>query len=105
MAKYTNVARFRVKSGKQQEFESVFSNAETWGGQLLHISAKTGNQTYVAYGLWESEQKIADARPQMIALLHSTRNLLEKLSPELGVTDPVSGTVVFGKTNKLKKEF
>ena len=33
MAKYTNVARFRVKSGKQQEFESVFSKAETWGGQ------------------------------------------------------------------------
>ena len=34
MPKYTNVVRFRVKSGKQQEFENMFSNAETWGGQL-----------------------------------------------------------------------
>ena len=97
MAKYTNVVRFRVKSGKQREFEKLFSNAETWCGQLLHILAKTGQQTYVAYGLWESEEKMADARPQMIGLLDSTRHLLEELSPELGVTDPVSGTVVFEK--------
>ena len=40
---------------------------------------------------------MADARPQMIGLLDSTRHLLEELSPELGVTDPVSGTVVFEK--------
>ena len=97
MVKYTNVVRFRVKSGKQQEFEDVFSNAEMWGGQLLHILAKTGQQTYVAYALWESEEKMADARPQMIGLLDSARHLLEELSPELGVTDPVSGTVIFEK--------
>ena len=97
MSKYTNVVRFRVKSGKQQEFESVFSKAETWDGQVLHILAKTGEQTYVGYGLWENEEKMADARPQMIELLDSTRHLLEELSPELGVTDPVSGTVVFEK--------
>ena len=97
MAKYTNVVRFRVKSGKQQEFESMFSNVETWGGQLLHVLAKTGQQTYVAYGLWESEEKMADARPQMIGLLDSTRHLLEELSPELGVTNPIAGTIVFEK--------
>ena len=57
MSKYTNVVRFRVKSGKQQEFESVFSKAEKWDGQLLHILAKTGRQTFVVYGLWESEKK------------------------------------------------
>ena len=95
MSKYTNVVRFRVKSGKQQEFESVFSKAETWDGQLLHILAKTGEQTYVGYGLWENEKKMADARPQMIGLLDSTRHLLEELFTELGVTDPVSGTIVF----------
>ena len=64
---------------------------------MLHILAKTGEQTYVGYGLWENEEKMADARPQMIELLNSTRHLLEELSPELGVTDPVSGTVVFEK--------
>ena len=38
---------------------------------------------------------MANARPQMIELLDSTRRLLEELFQELGVTDPVSGTVVF----------
>jgi len=38
-----------------------------------------------------------NAMPQMISLLDSTRHLLEELSPELGVTDPVSGTVVSEK--------
>ena len=95
MSKYTNVVRFRVKSGKQQEFESVFSKAETSDGQLLHILAKTGQQTYVAYGLWESEGKMADALPQMIGLLDSTRHLLDELSLELGVSEPVSGSLVF----------
>ena len=104
MAKHTNVVRFRVKSGKQFEFESIFSKAETWDGQLLHVLAKTDDQSYVAYALWESEEKMANARPQMIGLLDSTRHLLEELSPELGVTDPVSGTVVLEK-QKLGKEF
>ena len=63
LAKYTNVVRFRMKQGKQQEFESVFSKAEKWDGQVLNILTKTGQQTYVAYGLWESEKKMADARP------------------------------------------
>ena len=97
MPKHTNVVRFRVKSGKQQEFESVFSKAETWDGQLIHILARTDEQSYVGYGLWQSEEHMQNAMPQMISLLDSTRHLLEELSPELGVTDPVSGTVVFEK--------
>ena len=97
MSKYTNVVRFRVKSGKQQEFESVFSKADNWDGQLIHILARTDEQSYVGYGLWQREEHMQNAMPQMIGLLDSTRHLLEELSPELGVTDPVSGTVVFEK--------
>ena len=51
MAKYTNVVRFKVIAGKQQEFESAFSKAEKWDGQLLQILARTGEQSYVGYGL------------------------------------------------------
>ena len=39
------------------------------------------------------------AKPDMIALLDTARDLLEEISPELGVTDPVSGTVVFELDN------
>ncbi len=95
MQKYTNVVRFKVKSGREEEFETLFRGAEKWDGRLLHILAKTGAQTYVGYGLWESQDHMQNAMPSMIALLDSTRHLLEELSPELGVTDPVSGSVIF----------
>ena len=97
MPKHTNVVRFKVKSGKQAEFESLFSKADNWDGQLMHILARTDEQSYVGYGLWQSEERMQNAMPQMISLLDSARHLLEELSPDLGVTDPVSGPVVFEK--------
>ena len=47
-----------------------------------------------SYALWENEDAMVDARPQMISLLDTGRDMLEEISPELGVTDPVSGPVV-----------
>jgi quinol monooxygenase YgiN len=95
MPKHTNVVRFIVKDGQQEEFEHRFKKVPKWEGRLLHILAKTGTNTYVAYGLWESEEAMVAARDSMIALLDTTRDLLEEISPKLGVTDPVSGSVVF----------
>ena len=95
MSRHTNVVRFRVKAGQQDEYERIFKAADKWDGMVLHVLAKTGEQSYVAYGLWESEENMQNAMPQMISLLDSSRHLMEELSPELGVTDPVSGTVVF----------
>ena len=48
-------------------------------------------------GEWNSEDDIAEARPKMIEFLDTLRETLEELSPELGVTDPYSGTVVIEK--------
>ena len=62
---------------------------------IMYVLAKTGDQTYVAYGLWENEDKMRVAMPDMISLLHETRDMLEELSPELGVTEPVYGNVIF----------
>ena len=95
MPKHTNVVRFRVKEGQQEEFEHRFKKVPKWEGRLLHILARTGPNTYVGYGLWESEEAMVAARDGMIALLNTARDLLEEISPELGVTDPVSGTVVY----------
>ena len=94
MSKHTNVVRFTVKEAKQSEFEALFKNRENWDGQILNILVKTGGQTYVGYGLWRGEEKMVKVRPKMISLLDGARHLLEELSPELGVTDPVSGIVV-----------
>ena len=93
--KDTKVVRFTVKANQEARFESLFEGSDKWDGMLLHVLAKTGDQTYVAYGLWESEEKMQSAMPEMISLLDRSRHLLEELSSELGVTDPVSGSVVF----------
>ena len=92
MPKHTNVVRFKVKAGKQAEFEELFKSADKWDGMLMHVLAKTGDQTYVGYGLWESEGKMQGAMPEMISLLDSTRHLwrscrqnLVLLTPSLGL--------------------
>ena len=59
--------------------------------------AKTGERSYCFVGLWESEEKLVEAPPQMIQHLNEVRDFLQELSPELGVTDPVSGAVVTHK--------
>ena len=61
----------------------------------MHVLAKTCDQTYVTYGLWENEDKMRVVMPDMISLLHETRDMLEELSPELGMTDTVSRNVIF----------
>lgn len=42
----------------------------------------------------------AAARPQMTGLLDTMRDMLEDLGGDLGVTDPVSGTVVANRDLK-----
>ena len=42
-------------------------------------------------------QLAAKARPKMIEFLDTLRHTLEELSPELGVTDPHSGTIIVEK--------
>ena len=39
-------------------------------------------------------QKLLDQRPAIIVHLDEVRGFMEELSPELGVTDPVSGNIV-----------
>ena len=70
-----------------QYFEALEKfNSEALRGQYL---AKTAENDYCFVGLWESEKAIAARRPRLIAHLDSVRSFMKKLSPELGVTDPV----------------
>ena len=67
-------------------------------GMLDAYWAKTGERSYCFVGLWESEEKLVAARPLMIEHLNKVRDFFEEISPELGVTDPVSGSVVTHKS-------
>jgi hypothetical protein len=55
---------------------------------------QTGEFTYCSVGEWDNQESLINARPAMIGFLDSVRDMLEEISPELGVTDPVSGPVV-----------
>ena len=48
----------------------------------------------VLLGSGKNAESIAAQRPAMIAHLDEVRGFMEELSPELGVTDPVSGNIV-----------
>lgn len=90
-----NVVRFKIKPGMEEVFLDAHRNmAEGWTG-LRHANiVKVGEDRYCIIAEWESMNDLAAARPQMIATLDSFRHILEDLGGGLGVTDPVSGSVV-----------
>jgi hypothetical protein len=90
-----NAVRFRVKSGREQEFLDAHEKIDrNWPG-LRHVNIfQTGERAYCIIAEWDSMDALAAARPNMIATLDSFRDTLEDLGNGLGVTDPVSGPVV-----------
>lgn len=90
-----NVVRFRVKPGREEAFIAAHRRADAaFKGFLRGSLVKTGERSFCLVGEWDSFDSIAAARPQMGALLDTFRADLEDLGPGLGVTDPVSGSVV-----------
>ena len=90
-----NAVRFRVKSGREQDFLDAHKKVEAnWPG-LRHANIiKTGERTYCIIAEWSDTDALAAARPQMIATLNTFRGLLEDLGEGKGVTDAVAGPVV-----------
>jgi len=90
-----NVVRFRVRPGLEDAFVAKHRGA---GQDLVGLRrgalVKTGDQTFCFVGEWNSMAHIVDARPRMIALLDTFRDMLEDLGGGLGVTDPISGETV-----------
>ena len=101
-----NVVRVRVKPGREKDFLATFGSdpateAALRGNGLREISLiKTGDRTYCLIGKWDTMDGIVAARPEMIKSLDRQRDMLEDLGGGLGVTDPVSGEVVFERSAK-----
>jgi hypothetical protein len=90
-----NAVRFKVKSGREQEFLDAHKKIHAdWPG-LRHVNmVKTGDRTYCIIAEWSDMDALIAARPHMIATLDSFRDTLDDLGGGLGVTDPVAGPVV-----------
>lgn len=89
-----NVVRYKVKPGQEQKFIDGHKNVQGFPGFKGGALVKTGDRIFCFVGQWENFDRIVAARPAMIAVLDTFRDSLEDLGGGLGVTDPVSGSVV-----------
>jgi len=89
-----NVVRFKVKPGQEAAFIEKHKNFPREPGMEDAVLIKTGDRTFCLIGKWSSFDAIVAARPGMIKILDGFRGILEDLGGGLGVTDPVSGSVV-----------
>ena len=94
MSNFASSVRFKVKAGHRDEFVQKLKDFPLPQGALHHTVVETGDHTFCTFVTWKEEQDLVNARPGMIAFLDTARPLLEELSSELGVTDPVSGAVI-----------
>ena len=94
---FMNIVRVKVKPDHIEEFMQLNEEFPVYEGQKMSRLVKTGENTFCYVGIWESEEAIAAQRDAMIAGLDTMRHTLEEISPDLGVTDPVSGPVVIAK--------
>ena len=97
MAKFMNIVRCKVKSSNREEYIKKINDMPKFEGQVSAKYVETKPNEFFMIGEWNSEDDIAKARPKMIEFLDKARHTLEELSPELGVTDPSSGTVIIEK--------
>ena len=98
MAKFMNVVRSKVKKGMKDEYmkklQDFFNKMKDNDGLISMKQIQTEPNNMCIVGEWKDQESIAKARDKMISGLDTVRPLLEEISPELGVTDPVSGSVI-----------
>ncbi len=97
MTKFMNIVRCKVKASLKAEYLKSVKEMPKFDGQISAKYVETKPNEFFMIGEWNSEDDIVKARPKMIKFLDTLRHTLEELSPDLGVTDPHSGTVVIEK--------
>ena len=91
-----NVVRFLVKPGREEEFLEAHRRASSqFLGSRRFVMIRTGERSYCVIGEWESLDALIASRDRMIGVLDTFRDTLEEQGPGLGVTDPVSGEVIW----------
>ncbi len=85
-----NVVRMRVKPGRNEDYLEAHRaiGRDTFAGMKSVAIIQTGERDFCLIGEWDSMEAIVAARPTMIATLDRSREMLEDLGGDLGVTDP-----------------
>ena len=93
MKGFISCVRFQSKKDKLEELEIRMKDFNLPAGAKHHTVVKTGDYSFCTFIHWDSQYDLISARPEMISYLDTIRDLLQEISPDLGVTDPVSGPV------------
>ena len=96
MSKFASSVRCQVRGGQEEAFKEAVRKFDVlqYPGCLSHQVIDAGNGRFQSNVVWENEGAIAAARPELIKFLDTMRAMLSELSPELGVTDPISGPII-----------
>ena len=92
--KSCNVVRYKVKPEHKDEYIQAMSKMELMESNLSRKLIQTGDYQFCEIYEWETREALDSAMPNMIKFLDTFRHMLEEISPELGVTDPISGPVI-----------
>lgn len=93
MKEFISCVRFQSMEENLEELELKLKEFILPTGAKTHTIVKTGDYSFCTFIVWDSENDLINAREAMISYLDTIRHLLKVISPELGVTDPVSGPV------------
>ena len=89
-----SVVRFLVKSGQEEEFETLFrALPREFEGLRKFALIRSGAVSFCSIGEWDSFDHLVAARPKMIANLDNFRHTLEEVGDGL-VTDAISGEAI-----------
>ena len=96
MTKFASSVRFKVKDRNRDALIDAMRGFDTqdYPGALSHQIIDIGDGRFQTTVVWENEDALVAARSDLINFLDSCRHLLDEISPELGVTDPISGQII-----------
>ena len=96
MGNFASSVRVQVKTGQEDAFLEAVKKFDVsqHPGCVSHQVIDAGNGRFQSNVVWENKDALAAARPNLIKFLDTMRPMLAEISPELGVTDPISGPIV-----------
>lgn len=99
------VVRFKPRPGQEEEFEKLFTKlTREFEGLRRATLVKAADGRYFSIGEWDSFDNIVAARPSMASNLDKFRHTLEDQGKDIGVTDPISGEVIYRRRYDGKVE-
>ena len=97
MAKFINIVKVKVKHKHREEYLKLCDEEPKFDGMISAKYVEIAPNTFTFIGEWKTQEDIVESRPRMISFLDKLRNMLEEISPESGVTEPASGSVIIEK--------